>query len=61
MNKRQFLLQSAVASAVALGLSAAPALAAKPGMEKCAGVPCGAGVSAKSTWWTMTAIRVWAS
>lgn len=38
MNKREFLLKSAVASAIALGLSAAPALAAKPGMEKCAGV-----------------------
>lgn len=38
MNKREFLLKSAVASAVALGLSATPALAAKPGMEKCAGI-----------------------
>lgn len=38
MNKREFLLKSAIASAVALGLSAAPALAAKPGMEKCAGI-----------------------
>lgn len=38
MNKREFLLQSAVAGAVALGLSATPALAAKPGMEKCAGI-----------------------
>lgn len=38
MNKREFLLKSAIASAVALGLSATPALAAKPGMEKCAGI-----------------------
>ena len=38
MNKREFLLKSAVASAVALGLTATPALAGKPGMEKCAGV-----------------------
>lgn len=38
MNKREFLLKSAVASAVALGLSATPVLAAKPGMEKCAGI-----------------------
>lgn len=38
MNKRQFLLNSAVASAIALGLTATPALAGKPGMEKCAGV-----------------------
>jgi uncharacterized membrane protein len=38
MDKRQFLIQSAVASAVALGLSAAPALAAKQDMEKCAGI-----------------------
>jgi uncharacterized membrane protein len=38
MDKRQFLVHSAVAGAVALGLSAAPALAAKPGMEKCAGI-----------------------
>ncbi len=38
MNKREFLLKSAVASAVALGLAATPALAAKPGMEKCQGI-----------------------
>lgn len=38
MNKREFLLKSAVTSAMALGLAAAPALAAKPGMEKCAGI-----------------------
>ncbi|MDP1925219.1 MAG: DUF2282 domain-containing protein [Thiobacillus sp.] len=39
MNKREFLLKSAVASAVALGLAAAPAaFAAKPGMEKCQGI-----------------------
>ena len=38
MNKREFLLKSVIASAVALGLSATPALAAKPGMEKCAGI-----------------------
>jgi len=38
MNKREFLLKSAVASAVALGLTATPAFAAKPGMEKCAGI-----------------------
>ena len=38
MNKREFLLKSAVASAVALGLSATAAFAAKPGMEKCAGI-----------------------
>lgn len=38
MNKREFLLKSAVTSAMALGLAATPALAAKPGMEKCAGI-----------------------
>lgn len=38
MNKREFLLKSAIASAVALGMAATPALAAKAGMEKCAGV-----------------------
>lgn len=37
MNKREFLIKSALASAVALGASA-PALAAKGGMEKCAGI-----------------------
>lgn len=38
MNKRDFLIKSAVAGAVALGLGATPALAAKGGMEKCAGI-----------------------
>jgi uncharacterized membrane protein len=38
MNKRDLLLKSAVVSAIALGLAATPALAAKPGMEKCAGI-----------------------
>jgi uncharacterized membrane protein len=38
MNKRNFLVNSAVAGAIALGLGTAPALAAKPGMEKCAGI-----------------------
>lgn len=37
MNKRDFLINSTVAGAVALGL-ATPALAARPKMEKCAGV-----------------------
>ena len=51
MEKREFLLKTAVAGAVALGLSATPALAAKPGMEKCAGIvkagknDCGTSVS----------------
>jgi len=38
MNKREFMLKSAVASALAIGVAAAPALAAKSGMEKCAGI-----------------------
>ena len=38
MNRRDILLRSTIAGAVALGLTAAPALAAKPGMEKCAGI-----------------------
>lgn len=38
MNKREFILKSAIASAVALGLASTPALADKHGMEKCAGI-----------------------
>ncbi len=38
MNKREFLTRSALAGAAALGLAATPALAAKPEMEKCAGI-----------------------
>ena len=38
MNKREFLTRSALAGALALGLAATPALAAKPEMEKCAGI-----------------------
>lgn len=38
MNTRDFLVNSAIAGVIALGLSATPALAAKPGMEKCAGI-----------------------
>ncbi|HYP68032.1 MAG TPA: DUF2282 domain-containing protein [Thiobacillaceae bacterium] len=40
MNKRDFLINSAVAGVLALGgtLASAPALAAKAGMEKCAGI-----------------------
>lgn len=38
MNKRAFLTKTAVAGAIALGLAATPALAAKGDMEKCAGV-----------------------
>ena len=38
MNKRDFLIKSAVASAAALGLSATSAMAGKSDMEKCAGI-----------------------
>lgn len=38
MNRRQFVINSAVSSALALGLSATSARADKPQMEKCAGV-----------------------
>jgi uncharacterized membrane protein len=38
MNKRNFILTSAVATAVALSLTASPVMAGKPGMEKCAGI-----------------------
>lgn len=38
MNKREFLIKSAVAGAATLGASATPALAAKAEMEKCAGI-----------------------
>ncbi len=38
MNKTQILLKSTIASIVVMGLFAAPAMAGKPGMEKCAGI-----------------------
>jgi len=38
MNRREMLLKAAVASAVAMSLTATPAIAGKPGMEKCAGI-----------------------
>lgn len=38
MNKTDLLLKTALASVLAVGLTTAPAMAGKPGMEKCAGV-----------------------
>lgn len=38
MSKRGMLLKSAVATAIALSMTATPVVAGKPGMEKCAGI-----------------------
>lgn len=38
MSKTDLILKSTIAGAIALGLSTAPAMAGKPGMEKCAGI-----------------------
>ncbi len=38
MKTTDILLNSAIASIVTMGLFAAPAMAGKPGMEKCAGI-----------------------
>ena len=38
MKKRDFLVTTAIATAVALSLSTTPVMAGKPSMEKCAGI-----------------------
>ncbi len=38
MTKTQLLLQSAFATLIVAGMTSNPAMAAKPGMEKCAGI-----------------------
>jgi uncharacterized membrane protein len=38
MSKTDMILKSTIAGIIALGITAAPAMAGKPGMEKCAGI-----------------------
>lgn len=38
MNKTEILFKSGIAAIITMGLFAAPAMAGKPGMEKCAGI-----------------------
>jgi uncharacterized membrane protein len=38
MTKTQLILQSAFATLIVAGMASKPAMAAKPGMEKCSGI-----------------------
>lgn len=38
MTKSQLILQSALATLIVAGITTTPAMAAKPGMEKCSGI-----------------------